>query len=193
MSAHSNVIGFDDAPFAREHRGNVRLVGVVCSRTRLDGVVSTQVRRDGVDATRRIIEVIGSSGFRRHLQAILLQGIAVAGFNVIDVHGLYDSLGLPVLVMCRKRPDMAAIRRALFQGGPRMKGVPGAKRKWELIERAGEPLPTSGLFVQLAGLSLADAEQLITVTRLHGLLPEPIRLAHLIAGGVTTGRSRGRA
>jgi uncharacterized protein len=28
---------------------------------------------------------------------------------------------------------------------------------------------------------------------LHGNLPEPLRLAHLIAGGVTTGESRGRA
>jgi endonuclease V-like protein UPF0215 family len=193
MSAHSNVIGFDDAPFAREHRGNVRLVGAVCSRTRLDGVVSTHVRRDGIDSTRRIADIIRSSGFRKHLQAILLQGIAVAGFNVIDVHQLYADLDLPVLVVCRKQPDMAAIRRALFQGGPRMKGVPGAKRKWALIERAGEPVAASGLFVQLAGLSIAEAEQLIEVTRLHGLLPEPIRLAHLIAGGVTTGRSRGRA
>jgi endonuclease V-like protein UPF0215 family len=193
MSAHSNVIGFDDAPFAREHRGNVRLIGAVCSRTRLDGVVSTEVRRDGANATRRIIEVIRSSGFRRHLQAILLQGIAVAGFNVIDVQALYDDLGLPVLVICRKQPDMAAIRRALFQGGSRMSGVPGAKRKWALIERAGEPVATSGLYVQRAGLSLDEAERLIAATRLHGLVPEPIRLAHLIAGGVTTGRSRGRA
>jgi hypothetical protein len=32
----TNVIGFDDAPFAREHRGDVSLVGVVCSRTRID-------------------------------------------------------------------------------------------------------------------------------------------------------------
>ena len=51
----------------------------------------------------------------------------------------------------------------------------------------------AGLFVQRAGLSLAEAEDLIVKTRLHGHLPEPIRLAHLIAGGVTTGRSRGRA
>jgi endonuclease V-like protein UPF0215 family len=88
---------------------------------------------------------------------------------------------------------MAAIRRALFQGGPLKRGIPGAARKWRLIERAGLPESLSGLFVQRVGLSLADAEDLVAKTRLHGLLPEPIRLAHLIAGGVTTGRSRGRA
>jgi uncharacterized protein len=193
MSSYSNVIGFDDAPFSREHRGDVRIVGAVCSRTRLDGVVCTRVRRDGADATRRIIEVLSTSGFRKHLHAVLLQGIAVAGFNVVDVETLYRTLGLPVLVVVRKQPDMAAIRRALFQGGPLTRGIPGAVRKWRLIERAGAPEPLSGLFVQRVGLSLADAEDLLAKTRLHGLLPEPIRLAHLIAGGVTTGRSRGRA
>jgi endonuclease V-like protein UPF0215 family len=193
MSAHSNVIGFDDAPFARQHRGDILLIGAVCARTRLDGVVRTRIRRDGSNGTKRIAEVIATSGFRRHLQAILLQGIAVGGFNVIDVHGLYEQTGLPVLVLCRKRPDMASIRRALFQGGPERRGISGAKQKWALIERAGEPTPVAGLFVQRAGLSLAEAEDLIEKTRLHGHLPEPIRLAHLIAGGVTTGRSRGRA
>ena len=34
----SNVVGFDDSPFPYEHRGDVRVVGAVCARTRLDGV-----------------------------------------------------------------------------------------------------------------------------------------------------------
>jgi endonuclease V-like protein UPF0215 family len=28
---------------------------------------------------------------------------------------------------------------------------------------------------------------------INGAIPEPLRVAHLIAGGVTTGQSRGRA
>jgi uncharacterized protein len=193
MRGFSNVIGFDDAPFARDHRGDVLVIGAVCARTRLDGVVSTRVRRDGANATRRMIDVVATSGFRRHLQAVLLQGIAVAGFNVVDVHALHRALGLPVLVVMRRRPDMDSIRRALFDGGPRGAGIRGAARKWSLIERAGPPEPLAGLFVQRVDLSPAEAETLIARTRLHGALPEAIRLAHLIAGGVTTGRSRGRA
>ena len=42
-----NVIGFDDGPFSSDHRGDVLLVGVVCSGTRVDGVISGKVRRDG--------------------------------------------------------------------------------------------------------------------------------------------------
>ena len=193
MGGHSNVIGFDDAPFAHGHRGDVLLVGAVCARTRLDGVVSTRVRRDGANAAKRMVEVIRSSGFARHLQAVLLQGIAVAGFNVVDVHAVHRALGLPVLVLVRKRPRLERVRRALFESGPLGRGVRGATRKWQLIERAGIPEPLAGVFVQRVGLSRTEAQELIERTRLHGALPEPIRLAHLIAGGVTTGRSRGRA
>jgi endonuclease V-like protein UPF0215 family len=183
----SNVVGFDDAPFAREHRGDVTLIGAVCARTRLDGVLSGRVRRDGANATARMTAMLDDSPFRRHLQAVLLQGIAVAGFNVVDIHRLTEQLGLPVLVVARRAPDLPAIRRALRRSGR------GWSRKWKLIERAGEMEPMRGVFVQRAGLSAQQARQLLARTTLHGNLPEPLRLAHLIAGGVTTGVSRGRA
>ncbi len=52
MRALSNVMGFDDAPFVHGHRGDVRLIGVLCARTRLDGVLSGKVRRDGANAQK---------------------------------------------------------------------------------------------------------------------------------------------
>jgi endonuclease V-like protein UPF0215 family len=189
----SNVVGFDDGPFARDHRGDVLLVGAVCARTRLDGVLSTRIRRDGANATEKMIEVVERSQFVGHLRAIVLQGIAVGGFNVVDVHRLRQAMNLPVLVIARRAPDLARMRRALFEGGPQGRGVPGAARKWALLERAGAMEPLGGLFVQRVGLSRSEAGELLRVTTLHGALPEPIRLAHLIAGGIGHGRSRGRA
>ena len=126
----------------------------------------------------------------------MLQGIAVGGFNVVDVHELSAVLRVPVLVVIRHEPDLEAIREALFVDAPRRRPrVRGAARKWRLIEQAGpaEPLVTGHLRVQRVGLSPAEARALVEATTLHGHLPEPIRLAHLIAGGVATGRSRGRA
>jgi uncharacterized protein len=125
-----NVIGFDDAPFAHDHRGDVRIFGAVCARTRLDGVVSGLVRRDGVNSTARMIELVEHSQFRGHVRGVLLQGIAVAGFNVVDVHELASRLGVPVVVVSRRKPRLARVRAALDH-------TPGAARKWRLIERAG--------------------------------------------------------
>jgi endonuclease V-like protein UPF0215 family len=207
-----NVIGFDDGPFSREHRGKVLLVGAVCAGTRLDGVVSGYVRRDGADATRRMIELVSEGPFRAHVRAVLLQGVAVGGFNVVDVRALAAALGVPALVVMRRPPDLEAMREALFVDVPRLRPrVRGAMRKWRLIERAGpvELLPSgpargpSGptgirhpcprLWVQRVGLSPAEARALVHSTTLHGNVPEPIRIAHIIAGGIVTGRSRGRA
>lgn len=214
-----NVIGFDDGPFERSHRGDILLVGVVCSGTRMDGLVSGRIRRDGANATRVMIDLVRKSQFGAHLQAIMLQGIAVGGFNVVDIHGLSAALRIPVLVVTRKLPDMPAVRRALFSGDPLDRPrVSGAKRKWKLIEEAGamEQLGPSRraekraasaartgptgitttsprLWIQRAGLSLDEARRLVADTTLHGNVPEPLRIAHLVAGGITEGRSRGRA
>jgi endonuclease V-like protein UPF0215 family len=181
-----NVIGFDDGPFPRDHRGDVLLVGTVCSGTRLDGVVTSRIRRDGSNSTQRMIRAVQESQFAGAIRAVLLQGIAVGGFNVVDVHQLSDTLGVPALVVMRRVPDMEAIRRAVLR-------VPGGRRKWSLIESAGAIEPLASLWVQRVGLSMAEAGRLVRATTLHGHLPEALRLAHLIAGGVVTGRSRGRA
>jgi len=183
----SNVMGVDDAPFARSHRGDVKIVGTVWARDRLDGVIVDRVRRDGVNSTARIAEMLERSPFDAHVRAVLLNGIALAGFNVVDLHALHARLSRPVLVVARKEPDLRAIRRAL------LRRVPGGAKKWALIERAGPMEPLEGVWVQRAGLSVARAAQLIRDSRGQGALPEPIRVAHLIAGALERGHSHGAA
>jgi hypothetical protein len=183
----SNVIGFDDFPFPRPHRGDVGVVGGVYSGPRLDGVLSGRVRRDGANATRRIAELVAGSKFAPQLQLVMLQGIALGGFNVVDIHGLHAGLGIPVMVVARRAPRMGLVREALLGR------VPGGRRKWALVERAGAMEPAGRVFVQRAGLSLDAAADVIRRFSVYGHLPEPLRVAHLIAGGVGTGESRGRA
>jgi hypothetical protein len=183
----SHVAGFDDAPFERSHRGDVLVVGAVFAGNRLDGVISTRVRRDGVNAAQRLIDCITVSKYFDQLQAILLQGIAFAGFNVVDLKWLHQATGLPVLVVARYLPDFLAIRKALLEQ------VPGGARKWRLIEAAGPMEPMDAVFVQRCGITPEDAATLLASLQINSQLPEPLRVAHMIAGGVTTGESRHRA
>ncbi len=185
--ACSHAVGFDDAPFPRGHRGEVLVVGAVYAAARLDGVLSTHVRRDGANATDRLIETLAGSRFFPQLQLIWLQGIALAGFNVVDIHRLHQATGLPVLVAARHPPDLEAIREALLHK------VPGGTRKWRLIEAAGPMEPASGIWIQRAGLDAAQAATTVAAWQLHGKLPEPLRTAHLIAGGLSGIRTRQRA
>lgn len=182
----SNVVGFDDSPFDLEHRGDVRVIGAVCARTRLDGVLSTTVRRDGTNSTDRLIDLVRTSRFCAHIRAILLQGIALAGFNVVDLERLGAALDIPVLVVVRKQPRLQMVKAALLER------TPGGAEKWRLIEKHG-PLERCGaLWIQRVGLSPHEAAELLAATTSHGNIPEPLRLAHIIAGGVERGASRGR-
>ncbi len=80
----SHVIGVDDAPFERTCRGDVLVVGAVYAGLRLEGILSTRVRRDGRNATSALAAMIAGSRFAAHLHAVLLQEIALAGFNVVN-------------------------------------------------------------------------------------------------------------
>lgn len=182
----THVIGFDDAPFPAGHRGDVTVIGAVFCGPRLEGVLSGKVRRDGANAARTIVEMVQGSRFGRHLQAVLTQGIAFAGFNVIDVQSIHQALNVPVIVVSRKRPDLVAIEHALHAH------VGGAARKWRLIERMGPMERVGGVLIQRMGIEHDEAARLIASLAINGSMPEPLRTAHLIAAGVVTGESRHR-
>lgn len=185
-ASFSHVIGFDDAPFAAAHRGDVPIVGAVFAGTRLEGVLVGRARRDGSNATTAIAGLIQSSRFRRQLQLVLLQGIALAGFNVVDLNRLHRLLKVPVMAIVRKRPRLERVRAALVSR------VPAGERKWNMIARLGPVEPLAGVYVQRVGIGAEDAERVLKRLALHSTVPEPLRTAHLIAGAIGTGHSRGR-
>lgn len=179
----SHAIGFDDSPFEREFRGDVRVIGVAYAQATLHAVLSGKVRRDGRNSTDELTRLVGGA---EHLQLILLQGIALAGFNVIDIHRLHAQTGLPVLVVARRTPNLEKIREALLGH------VAGGARKWRLVQQAGEMEACNGVYVQRAGLTLTEAEQTLQTQCQTGRIPEPLRTAHLIASGLARGHSAGQ-
>lgn len=182
----SNVIGFDDTPFAHGYTGPVKIVGTVFAQTRFNGVLMGDVQKDGSDAAVQLIDLIRNSKFYENLQLIMLQGIAFGGFNVIDVFQLHHALGLPILVVARRQPDMAAVRDALLTR------IPQGAAKWAIIERLGPMEAADHVFVQRVGLDLEQATAVVRQFALHGHIPEPLRTAHLIGGALSDGQSRGR-
>jgi uncharacterized protein len=181
----SNVIGFDDAPFARGSPEKVQIVGTVFAGRRLDGVLIGEIERDGFDSAGEMIRLIRESRFLEHIRLVMLQGITLGGFNMVDVFALHRELKLPVLVACRKQPDMEAVKNALLTH------IPQGREKWELIEKVGPMEPVDNIFIQRVGLSSEQATAVIRQFTIHSNLPEPIRTAHLIAGALSTGHSRG--
>jgi uncharacterized protein len=182
----SNVIGFDDAPFSRGHQGPVKVVGSVFADRRLDGVLVGEIEKDGFDASEKLADLVMGSKFHQHARLIMLQGITMGGFNVVDVFDLYRRLNRPILVIARRAPNLAAIRRALEQH------LPGGRTKWGMIEAAGAMEQAGDVFIQRVGLTRDQAVAALSQWSIHSRIPEPLRCAHLIAGALVTGQSRKR-
>jgi len=180
------VIGIDDAPFKKFIKGEVLVVGAVFrGGILLDGILSTKVDVDGYDSTEKIIEMINISKFKPQLQCIFLDGIALGGFNVIDVKELNKKTKIPVIVIIRKKPDIAGIVDTLI----RLNKTYQVK----LLKNAGEVIRVGDIYVQICGIKMEKAKQILDIVCTRSLIPEPIRIAHLISSGIVNGESRGRA
>lgn len=182
------VLGFDDGTFSfssKVRHEKTILIGVVMKgASEVVGVLARWITVDGTDATDAIIDAVKSSRFK-DLRVILLKGVTYAGFNIVDIGKLHNETGLPVVVVVRKKPDILAMENAL------RKHFPDAEERIALLRKAPPlvELVKDKLYFQTVGLDDKTAAEVIKVTTRTGLIPEPLRLAHMIASAVMTGES----
>lgn len=177
------VLGIDDGKFIPHTKGTALVVGVVLrGGGSIDGVMHTNVEIDGLDATEKIANMINSSPHHNQLRIVMLNGITVAGFNLIDIQELHRETKLPVIALTHDKPDLQDIHDAL-------KHLPDTETRWQIVVAAGElhefACHGTKVYVELAGISLSDAQNIIKLTSTRSCLPEPLRVAHLIASGIT--------
>jgi endonuclease V-like protein UPF0215 family len=197
MKPQFRVLGVDDGPFSFAD-DTVPVIGVVVRKGYVDAVLKTQVEVDGDNATAAIASMVGGSGYTGKLEAVMLDGACVGGFNVVDIEELNRQTGVPVITVTRDRPDMTAIRKALEMLGrtPKhgRKAIPDWKMRLALLERTRLVEVRTGakpIHIGFAGLEEAEAKGIVTASTVRGSIPEPVRLAHIIARALVTGKSRG--
>ncbi len=186
MKQEIRVLGIDDAPFDKFKHKTVLVIGAFFRGGRtLEGVLSTRCRVDGVDATEKLIQMVKKSKFFPQIQAIFTGGLNIAGFNMIDIHGLSQETGKPVIAIVRRKPNLELIKKTLLKLG--------MSDRVRFIEKAGKPVSYRHLYFQAAGVSVQDAKQFIDVSVANSHIPEALRIAHIIGAGVVKGESRGKA
>jgi len=180
------VLGIDDAHFDKFKDKETLIIGAFFRGGEfIDGIVSTRVMVDGSDSTKKITEMVKNSKFYPQIRAIMLDGIAVGGLNIVDIQRLNKATKIPVIVVMRKYPHISEMENALAKISQ--------KTKVSLLRKAGSIHKAGSIFIQVSGTDLENAKQIIRITCTHSLIPEPIRAAHLIAGGIIFGESRGKA
>ncbi|EKQ51949.1 MAG: hypothetical protein B655_2062 [Methanobacterium sp. Maddingley MBC34] len=186
-------MGVDDAPFVPHSKEQVMIVGTLFRAGNwLDGVLRTYITVDGTDATTSLIAMVNGSRHLEQLGVMMLDGITFGGFNVVNIRKIFQETGVPVIVIMRKYPDLPRIKKAL-------KNFPDWEERWNHIIEAGDIYKVhkihnhEPIYMQLCGITEEDAREIVTLSATRSAIPEPIRVAHIIAAGVTTGESKGNA
>ncbi len=181
------IIGWDDAPFRFEDKVTP-VIGVICrGGTQIDGVITARIAKDGLDATAKIANAINASSHKSQLSVIMLDGITFGGFNIVDINELCEKTKLPVIVIIREKPDMKAIKKSLLK-------FTDSERRWRLIKRAGKIRGIEvknkvlkgarTIYYQKAGVDEYACERIISLAAVNSVVPEPVRLAHIICSGI---------
>jgi len=177
------VLGVDDGVFRPHTKGSVSVVGVVFRGGYwLDGVMHTRIEIDGLDATDKIASMINGSPHRRQLRVTVLDGVTFAGFNVVNINELWDSTKIPVIAVTREKPDFGRIQAAL-------KNLSSSEARWKALTSGGTVYCASvrnrGIYMQLSGIVEEDAAKILKLASTRSVIPEALRVAHLIASGVS--------
>ena len=185
------ILGIDDAPFDLYADKTTMLIGTIFRGGNwLDGILKTEVEVDGTNSTERISEIVRKTK-HKDLRVIMLDGLGFAGFNLVDIEQLFEETKLPVIVIVRQMPDFEAIKKAIQK-------LKHREFYEKCMKKAGEPKkvetkPKKFIHIQHSGIEFSDASEIVKLSSTRSLIPEPIRVAHLIASGIVLGESRGRA
>jgi uncharacterized protein len=179
------VLGVDDGQFVPHSKTQVPVVGVVFrGGVWLDGVMSTRIAVDGLDGTAQIGSMIKKSPHYGQLRVVMLNGVTFAGFNVVNMKTLNEETGLPVVAVTTRKPDLAKVESAL-------QNLPDSKERWSAILAAGEISPVVTwkgrlpVYVEVVGMDLEGAVEVLRLTATRSRVPEPLRVAHLVASGIS--------
>ncbi len=179
------ILGIDDGVFTAHSKELVDVIGVVFRGGYwLDGFMSTRVQVDGLDATEKLVEMITKSPHYPQLRVILLNGVTLAGFNIVDITELHRRVKLPIVAVTRDEPDFDDIHKALLN-------LSNSQERWKIIEKAGKILKVrtregeDPVYMHVVGISVRDAEKILKSTSTRSNVPEALRVAHIIASGLT--------
>jgi len=178
------VLGIDDGVFTPHSKELVDVVGVVFrGGLWLDGFMHTQVQVDGMDATEKLTQMITESPHYQQLRVVMLNGVTLAGFNVVDIVKLHKKTGLPIIAVTRDSPDFEDIRTALHN-------LPQMEARWKAIEKAGKIHKVctrdgeAPICAHAVGISEKMADRIVKNASTRSNIPEPLRVAHIIASGL---------
>lgn len=207
VKAQIRTLGIDDSRF-RFKEGKAYLVAVqMRGHDVVEATLTETIEVDGWDATDAVIRLVlqapafskrayvsvegrrplpleGKAEESRGLHAVLIDGLTVGGFNVVDAERVYEATRVPVIAVTTRNPDLGRIHRALehnFEDWP---------ERFKVFERNRVTSVRVGSYTlhgHIAGVHPTRAADILAaVTKPGHRVPEPIRVADSFASSMPT-------
>ena len=183
-STTTSCFGIEDGPFLPRRLGG-STAPLVVAQLKGPHLVKARVGRitvDGLDATSVASQLLESLQLRA--TPILLAGATFGGFNIINPRVLQRRFRTPTIVVIGSRPNNRAVKRALTRH------FPDWKRRWRVLSSLG-PLRQvrtfrneGPIFFEAFGCKDNEARGLLTEWAYVSRIPEPLRVAGLVARGL---------
>lgn len=179
MRFHSNKKGIRVLAIAEsfdKHDENSILAGIVMRRDlAVDGIIYSDTVVGGNNGTDSILSMISSLG-RNDISCILLGGLVISLFNIINGKHINEITGLPIIAISYKKS--LGLKESIH-------GI-NEKQKIQDYSQLGEREPVKlwtgkTIFIRHWGLTLGDATGLLNSLVFQGARPEPLRVATLAA------------
>tara|TARA_Y100001949_G_scaffold145243_1_gene128333 strand:+ start:544 stop:1119 length:576 start_codon:yes stop_codon:yes gene_type:complete len=164
--------------FSQDSKKSV-LTGIVMSTDLvIDGFILGHSTIGGDDATDSILSMYEKLD-RPDVSFVLISGIVISLYNIVNVKRISEKIGLPVIGVTYKDSD--GIEEAIKHHFPESYESKLAEYSG-LGSREKITLHTShDLYIRNEGCTVAEATQLLNRLTLHGSFPEPLRIAQMLA------------
>jgi endonuclease V-like protein UPF0215 family len=182
------VLGIEDGSFPARQQSNFKalLVADFFRGFRLQDIRLNTITVDGIDATDALLNIIHARKSKPEIA--ILAGISYGGFNFIDPFRLHEDEELASIIVTTERPNNVQVKAAL------QKHFPDCRDRWRVYRRlnnfrAFKANPKENpIFVETVGLSYTEASRILRQSTVIGRVPEPLRVARMIARGLSDER-----
>lgn len=147
----------------------------------IDGFVFGSAALEGNDATDQILHMYKELG-RSDINYIIISGLIISMYNIVNIKKLHDSLQIPVIGVTYNESD--GLEDAIKHHFP--KSFESKINEYEKIgARERITLHTSyDLFVRYEGCTINEIKPLLNELTLQGSIPEPLRISQLLANAL---------
>ena len=155
------------------------LSGIVMSTDLvIDGFVFGHSTVGGDDATDAILAMYEKLD-RQDVSFLLISGIVISSYNIIDMKRISEKIGLPVIGITYE--ESSGIEDAIKHHFP--ESYKSKLTEYSKLEpRKKITLHTSyNLYVRNEGCTVLEAKQLLDKITLQGSIPEPLKITQLLA------------